>query len=190
MDSLLLQYTGGWYLLVYLAILLGMFIEGDGVLFAVAFLAHQGHLDPAAMFVTVFAATILADISWYHIGAYVQTKNNWFARAAKHITNPLAAHLVDRPRHSIILAKFLYGINHAIWAKAGALGLPFGKLFREDLLATAIWIGIIGGLGVASSAGLVAAKPYIHYAEAGLLVGLVFIITASKIFAHVFRKKL
>lgn len=190
MEAFFLHHAGQLHLFAYAVFIVGMFIEGDGIVFSVAFIAHRKHINPAAAILAIFVATILSDITWYYIGAYLQTKDNFLVRWAKRLTNPLSAHLVERPRHSLILAKFLYGINHAIWAKAGAMGLPLRKLLGEDILATIIWMFIIGGLGIASSAGFIAAKHYIRYGELGLLAGLALLIICSKIFTHFFKKKL
>jgi membrane protein DedA with SNARE-associated domain len=179
-----------WQLIGYLLFTLGIVIEGDAVLFTAGFLSHQGLFHPVLMFIWLLAGSTVGDLAWYRLGAWLQGKNNWLVRWLKKVTNPLGPHLLERPKRSLFLSKFLYGINHAILCKAGALGLPIKEFVRDDLPGNIAWILIIGGLGYASSAGIVHLGHSIRYAEIGLLAGIGALMIISRTFTHFFKKKL
>lgn len=174
----------------YLLVAIGVFIEGDAVLYTTGFLAHRGILDPWLAFIWLLGGVTLGDIAWYKLGEYLEPKNNRLVRWLKKVTNPLGPHLLERPRRSLFLSKYLYGINHAILCKAGALRIPLKKFLKMDLPANLAWIFIVGGLGYASSAGLAHARRYIHYGEIGLLLGIILLMLLSRLFSHYFKKKL
>lgn len=179
-----------WQLIGYILFTAGLVIEGDAVLFTAGFLSHRGVFNPLLMFFWLLAGSTIGDVLWYRLGAWLQGKNNWLVRWLKKVTNPLGPHLLERPKRSLFLSKFLYGINHAILCKAGALGLPLKEFIRDDLPGNIAWILIVGGLGYASSAGVVHLGHSIRYAEMGLALGILAFMVISRTFTHFFKKKL
>jgi membrane protein DedA with SNARE-associated domain len=179
-----------WHTLGYFLIALGIFIEGDAVLYTAGFLSHRGILDPWLAFIWLLGGATIGDVAWYKLGAYLEPKDTRVVRWLKHATNPLGPHLTDRPRRSLFISKFLYGINHAILCKAGALHIPLKRFMRIDLPANLAWILVVGGLGYASSAGFSHVRKYLHYGELGLLLGIILLMILSRLFAHFFKKKL
>ncbi len=190
LTPLLIQYSEQWHVLGYLLIVLGIFIEGDAVLFTAGFLTHQGLFNPALAFLWLLGGATIGDIIWYQLGAYLQDKDNFIVRWLKRVTNPLGPHLLEHPKRSLLLSKFLYGINHAILCKAGALKLPVKEFIRDDLPANIAWIIIVGGLGYASSAGVVQLHHSIRNTEVGLLIGILAFMLLSRLFSRFAKKKL
>lgn len=186
----LLQISEQWHILGYVLIAVGIFLEGDAVLFTAGFLSHQGLFNPFLAFYWLLLGGILGDMLWYQLGAWLVVKNNFFVRWLKKVTDPLGPHLLESPKRSLFLSKFLYGINHAILAKAGALGMPLKDFVRSDLPGNIAWILIVGGLGYASSAGVVHLGHSVRYAEIGLLAGLILFIMLSRVIARALKKKL
>lgn len=177
-----------WHVVGYALVAFGIFIEGDAVLFTAGFLAHQGLFHPILVFLWLLAGGVLGDVVWYKIGAYLQTKDNRLVRWLKKVTDPLAPHLLERPKRSLFLSKFLYGVNHAILCKAGALGLPLKKFMVNDLPGNIAWILIVGGLGYASSAGVVQIGHSLRYAEIGLLLGIIILTLLSRFISRFLKK--
>lgn len=179
-----------WHTLGYFLIAFGIFIEGDAILFTAGFLTHQGFFNPILVFLWLLAGGIFGDLLWYKIGAYLQGKDNRLVRWLKKITDPLAPHLLERPKRSLFLSKFLYGINHAILCKAGALKLPLKEFMIDDLPGNIAWILIVGGLGYASSAGIVHVGHSLRYMEIGLVVGIVLLTLISRFISRFLKKAL
>lgn len=189
-NTLLLHASGNWRIVGYVSLAIGIFLEGDAVLFTAGFLSHQGLFDPVFMFLWLLLGSTIGDVAWYQLGAWLEPKNNWLVRWLKTVTNPLGPHLLERPKRSLFISKFLYGVNHAILAKAGALGMPLADLMRKDLPGNIAWIIIVGGLGYASSAGVVHLGRSLRYAEMGLLLGIILLMSISRIFTYFFKKKI
>jgi membrane protein DedA with SNARE-associated domain len=187
-HSHILYYSEQWHTIGYFLVAFGIFIEGDAVLFAAGFLSHQGLFDPFLAFLWLLAGGIVGDLVWYKIGAYLQGKDNRLVRWLKKMTDPLAPHLLERPKRSLFLSKFLYGINHAILCKAGALGLPLKEFVKDDLPGNIAWILIVGGLGYASSAGVVQVGRSLKYIEIGLVVGIILLTLISRLISRVLKK--
>lgn len=190
LHSQILYYSENWHVVGYSLIALGIFIEGDAVLFTAGFLTHQGVFNPLLAFLWLLAGGVFGDILWYQLGAYLQHKNNRVVRWLKSVTNPLGPHLLEHPKRSLFVSKFLYGINHAILCKAGALGLPLKKFILDDLPGNIAWILIVGGLGYTSSAGIVHIGHSIRYVEIGLVAGIVLLTLISRLISRFLKKAL
>lgn len=190
LQSQIILVSQQWQLIGYVLFTLGIIVEGDAVLFTAGFVSHQGIFNPILMFVWLLAGGTVGDILWYKLGEFLEPYDNRVVRWLKTVTNPLGRHLLEHPKKSLFLSKFLYGVNHAILCKAGALHIPLKRFIRDDLPANIFWILIIGGLGYASSAGVVHIRHSIRYAELGLVVGLILLMIISRIFTHYFKKKL
>lgn len=185
-----LGYNTQWRLYGYMALAFGIFIEGDAVLYTAGFLAHRGIFDPSLTFLWLLAGATLGDIVWYKLGAYLETKDNVVVRWLKKVTNPLGPYLQHHPKKSLFISKYLYGINHAVLCKAGAMSIPLKELIRHDLPANIVWIATVGGLGYVVSSGLVHLKFSVRMVEFSLIFGVILLIVLSKFFAYLFKQKL
>lgn len=174
----------------YALVFLGMVFEGDGVLFAAAFLTHQGFFDLLDMFTVVFAGVIFGDFLWYWLGKKFYASSTIFASWAKRIATPFDVHIVDRPFHTIFISKFMYGFHHLILMRAGALGIGAKKLFKIDVFATILWMFIVGSLGFLSSISFFTIKHYLRSIEIFLLLGVVVLLSIQHFIAGRLKKKL
>lgn len=181
-ESFFLHYVLNLGPLAYLIAFVGMMIEGDALLFTAAFLTHQGYFDFRFMLPTLVAGVLFGDLGWYWLGHWMHHYStsslaHWIHRIAK----PLDRHLLSRPRRTIFISKFTYGVHHAILIRAGALRLNIREFLKDDLYATSAWIALIGGLGYLSAASFVLIKHYVKFAEVALLLGLAAIFIISHI---------
>lgn len=185
MESLIFSYLIEWEAFVYPLIFIGMIFEGDLILFISAFLIHQGILHPVPVIMTVLWGMILGDNLWYTLGLkfrnYYPSLNKW----AEKLAQPFDEHLKNRPFRTVFLSKFTYGIGHAIFFRAGAIRIKWGKLEQSDILATIFWMIIVAGLGYFSSASFTYAKHYLRFGEIALLLGLIIFFTLK----HLIVKK-
>ena len=158
--------------IAYLLIFAGMIIEGDVVLFAAAFLAHQKILDIGDTFIIVLFGTIIGDMLWYLAGLRLNNSFLFLKRWADKIAQPLDGQLINHPFKTIFISKFIYGIHHAILFRAGTIKIPFRRFAVLDLPAIIIWVVIIGVLGYGAGVSFLSLKHYLQFAEFGLAASL------------------
>lgn len=163
-----------WRPLGYLAVFVGMVFEGDAALFTAAFLTHQGLFDVGDMALVVFAGVFVGDLLWYQAGIWLShTPSYSFVRRwLERITARFDSHLSKRLWHTLFVSKFAYGLHHPILMRAGAIGVPPRRFLGSDILATLLWVAIVGALGYgASASGSVLHR--LRFAERTFLFGLI-----------------
>ncbi len=186
MESLLLSYLNSWEPLGYLIIFLGMMVEGDFIMFTAAFLAHQGILGFVPAFLSALWGMILGDNLWYSLGLKIRNSSRfsfitaWAEQNAKRFDE----RLIKNPLRAIFIAKFTYGFNRAILIRAGMLRLKWRKIEQSDILATLLWMAIVGGLGYFASASFSLVKHYLRFAEVALVLGLFIFFCAENLIAQ------
>ncbi len=174
METIFLHYVtilGAW---IYVLIFIGMFIEGDAILFSAFYLASLGHLNVWVLFAVAVVGVVFGDVIWYKLGATLERRSKFFRKTAARITGPLDRRLSKQPISTLCITKFTYGIHHATLLRAGATALPFKKYFFTMLGAGLFWTGVIAGLAYFSFISLDLLKKYIKYGEIGLLIGIIF----------------
>lgn len=192
MESLFIHYLTAWEPLGYILVFIGMMFEGDTVLFAAVFLAHQGYLSLFPVFLASLWGMILGDNLWYTLGVKMRFGQKFpvLAKWAESLAQPFDDHLRQKPFRTIFLAKFTYGFNRAIITRAGMLNLKWKKLEESDILATLLWMAIVGVIAYFSSASLSYLKDYLKYGEVALFIGIVFFIILQKIVSDQSKKRL
>ncbi|MFZ2500972.1 MAG: VTT domain-containing protein [Minisyncoccia bacterium] len=156
----------------YLLAFFFMVIEGDTPLFIFGFLAQQGLFDFSLVFLFLYSGAVIGDVGWYLVGRSIP-ETSLIARWANRLASPLDHHVQNNPAKTIFFSKFIYGIHHAIWVRAGLIKAPLRHLVKIDLFSSAVWVLVIGGLGYISSASLYPIGKYTKYAE--LLMLAVFV---------------
>jgi len=173
MESIFLHYItllGGWS---YVLIFIGMFIEGDAILFASFYLADLRYLNPWTLFVVSVLGVIFGDMIWYQIGKHLEQKSAFFRKIAAKITKTLDKRLAKKPISTLCITKFTYGFHHAVLLRAGATKINFKKYFLIMSGAGLIWTTVIGGLALFSSLSIDLLKKYFKYGEIGLLIAII-----------------
>ncbi len=188
--STLLSYFVAWRPLGYTLTFIGMFVEGDAMLFLTAFLTHQGFFDFGDMLFTVVSGVLIGDSAWYWIGYRLDGSKSRLARWAAKVAAPFDEHIKKRPFHTILISKFTYGFHHAILLRAGALRLPFKRYFWIDVIASAVWLLAIGILAYVFSGSYVFLRRYVRYGEIALLFLIVLFVLADHAIAKYYKKKL
>lgn len=167
-------------LLGYLIIFFGLFIEGDLLLFAAAFLARLGVFDIMPLIVVSIAGMLIGDALWYLVGRHKKRFPTRLIAFFDRVASPFDQMLTTRLFHTLLITKFAYGIHRLILARAGSVGAPFARFFKIDIVATLIWTAVIVSLGYFGGFALEPLKPYFRFAEVGLLVLLVLVVFAEK----------
>lgn len=187
---MILHYLSEYQTLGYIIVFLGMMIEGDILLFTAGFLVHRGYFNIDIALLAVFSGVIIGDNIWYVLGELIDGKDNFFTRFIKRITEPFDEHLKKRTIRTIFISKFAYGLYRPTLLRAGMLKLPFKEFIKGDIIASVLWIFLIGGLGYVSSASFLLVRRYLRYTEITLLFGLILFILISHLITHVSKKKL
>ncbi len=188
MHPYLFHYLVDWRPLGYLIIFLGMVFEGDGFLFATAFLTAQGFFDLGDSLAVVLFGVAAGDVLWYWFGVWLQ--DSWIGRWAARVAKPFDRHLIERTKRTLFISKFTYGFHHAMLLRAGTLRIPFWRLFKIDLAAILLWVAVIGGLGYGFSGSYELLKHYVHFAELGLLVIVSIVIIGGQLLSKYSEEKL
>lgn len=173
MESLIFSYLVEWEPFVYPLIFIGMIFEGDLILFSAAFLIYQGILHPAPLIMTVLWGMLLGDNLWYTLGLKFRNRYPSLNAWAEKLVAPLDEELKNRLFRTIFVSKFTYGIRSAIFFRAGTLKIRWRKIEPADILATLVWMLIIGGLGYLAGASFAPFKKYLRFGEIALLLGLI-----------------
>ena len=173
METIFLHYItllGGW---IYVPIFIGMFVEGDAILFTAFYLANLGYFNVWTLFTISVTGVIVGDMIWYQIGKHLEQKSEFFRKIAEKTTKTIDKRLHKYPFSTLCITKFTYGIHHAVLLRAGAMHMPFKKYFLTMSFAAITWTSVIGGLAYFSSLSIGLLKRYIKYGEVGLLVGII-----------------
>jgi membrane protein DedA with SNARE-associated domain len=189
-ESHLLHYLTLWGPLGYGIIFFGMVIEGDAVLFATAFLVHEGFFGFWPAVLVSFSGVLIGDILWYFLGVRLKDSPSFIARSARHIASSFDEHIKKQPFRAVFVSKFMYGLHHQVLMRFGMLGRPLGLLVREDVAASAVWFLIIGSLGFFFSASIMLIRRYLRLTEFALLFGLVFFLALKSLANNALKKGL
>lgn len=173
MESLLVNFSLISDPLAYSLIFLGILIEGDAMLFIASFLAFQGFFLPGYVIGIAVVAVLLRDSLLRGIGKKMAKSHHWIDRWSEGIAAPFEPHLTARPTHSLLVAKFVYGLHLAIILRIGALKISDKKFYTAEAVAIPVWITAICTLGYISAISFFAARSYLRFVEIGLLVALV-----------------
>lgn len=189
MHHTLLFYLTFWRPLGYGIVFLGMIFEGDGILFAAAFLARERFFNLQTVIVVVLSGVLAGDLFWYHLGMAANRLFPFVKRWATRLAAPLDNHLTDRPFHSFLVSKFIF-IGHAVIARAGMMKMNMRTFIRADIPATLLWMIAVGSLGYFSSVSLELLRRYLRFAELSLLFSLVLFLLILSIAKQYSRKVL
>jgi len=177
--------------LAYTAVAIGMILEGDIVLFTASFVASLGYLDVGNLAMTVFISMLFGDALWYSFGKCIRNATgNKLHKWVGKITHRFDAHIKERPFRTIFLSKFAYGFHHAILLRAGSMRLPYPEILRADIVATFIWMIIVGGIGYGAGAWVDQAEHYLRNAGYLFLLAIVVFITIEQIIVRQTKKRL
>ncbi|MCX5494982.1 DedA family protein [Kaistia dalseonensis] len=125
----------------------GVIIEGDSVLIAAGFLAHQGVMDPYGVFLAAFAGSLTSDQLLYYLGRYFADTR----LVKKQVERPAFAkvlELIKTHRVLFILGfRFTYGVRTISPIAIGIAGVPAGLYTVLNVSAAIVWAALITGIG-------------------------------------------
>ena len=131
----------------YWALLVGTFLEGETILVAGGFAAHQGYLTLPGVILAAFTGSLCGDQLFFYLGrrhsAYILTKKpSWKFRIIK------AYKLLERYQTSLILVfRFLYGFRTILPFAIGMSAVSARKFLLLNAIGAMVWAAAIGTCG-------------------------------------------
>ncbi len=137
----------GWVLVEQM----GLPIPAIPLLIAAGALAGSGKMDLALAVSLALVAVILADLFWYSLGRYrggrilkllcrISLEPDSCVRRTENL-------FVRHGAHSLLVAKFVPGLNTAAPALAGIFRMPVRRFMIFDSLGGFLWVAAFAGLG-------------------------------------------
>ena len=137
----------GWVLVEQM----GLPIPAIPLLIAAGALAGSGKIDLALAVSLALVAVILADLFWYSLGRYrggrilkllcrISLEPDSCVRRTENL-------FVRHGAHSLLVAKFVPGLNTAAPSLAGIFRMPMRRFMIFDSLGGFLWVATFTGLG-------------------------------------------
>ena len=146
------------YLVLFIFVMaeqIGLPLPAIPLLLAAGALAHAGKLDYSLILLLGIIASLIADLLWYEIGRRRGSQVlEWLCRIALEPDSCVRKTERVFDRHggrSLLLAKFVPGLNTAAPPLAGMLRMPLWRFLLLDAMGAMLWIGLFTGLGYAFS---------------------------------------
>ena len=108
-QTLILHSIASHQILAYVIVFILLFLEGDAILFGIAFLAHRGFLDLGILVPLVFFGAFFSDLVWYAVGRRLDRTWPWLHVRIERVARHFDRHLTENPERTIMIAKFIYG---------------------------------------------------------------------------------
>lgn len=137
------------YLLSYLVVFFGMFVEGEGVILLASIFAWQGRLEWSFLALAVVSGTIIGDILWYLTGKYLRgTKLGiWLDNRYEKQGDWVNGMIVNHYGRFAILSKFLYFTTRPTIFLVGWHEFSFKKFLKITAFATLVWAAGVLAVG-------------------------------------------
>lgn len=180
------QFLASYGLIV---VYVGVIVEGDSILLAAGFLAHQGVLDPLGVFLAAFAGSLTGDQVLYYIGRYARD-SRLVKRQAARPAFVRVLDLIQRHRVPFVLSfRFIYGVRTISPIAIGIAGVPPLLYTVLNVTAAAAWAALITTIGYVFGQLIEQYSGRMHGIEHKLLIALA-IGLASLVILHFARAAL
>lgn len=140
------------HIAAYLALFIAMVIEGETLLIVAGVLTHLGALSFPLVAAIALVGVLIGDVLWYFLGAALRRDGLpvfvlKLLSLAETVVRRLFPRFEERPTLSLILAKFVYGTNHATLIFAGYIRMHFPIFMKAEILASVIWVAAFAAAG-------------------------------------------
>ncbi len=137
-------------LVSYLVLFFFVFIEGEIALIVGGIFVHLGILSLGITIPIVIAASGLKMIAGYRFGGYLGRKypESGFLKYIERKVYYFLPRFREKPFWSIVLSKFIYGVNNATLIFCGYVKADLRTYLRAEALSSVVWLGSMFGLGL------------------------------------------
>mgnify|MGYP001561850305 CR=1 FL=1 len=153
-----------------------MIIEGESFLIIAGVLVHLEALSIWEVLGVAILGALIGDFLWYFLGVYFRKveRAKPVIHAFEKIVGRLLPRFKEKPFLSLVLAKYIYGTNHATLILSGVIDVDIWLFTKAEIVATSLWVVIFVALGyLFGSAALLVS----HRVSIFFLVVLVLIVT-------------
>jgi len=145
-------------------------------------LARTGSLHPALILLYGWAGCLLADTVWFHLGRRRGARVVRFlcriALEPDSCVRTTENALLRYGLRSLLVAKFIPGLNAVAAPLAGSSGLSFRRFVVFDSLGALLWVGGYGGVGYLFADQLETVAAYALRTGSGMIFGLAGLLAA------------
>lgn len=138
----------------YGALFLGVILEGEAVLIAASFAAHQGYLNLGWVMAVGFLGSIAGAQIYFFLGrikgrSFLRKRPVWQARVKK------ARQMLDRYERQVLLGfRFMFGLRTIIPFSLGLSEIKTDRFLLFNALGALAWTIVVGFLGFLFGAAL------------------------------------
>jgi membrane protein DedA with SNARE-associated domain len=129
----------------------GLPVPSEPVLLATGALAGTGRLRLDLAIAVAVAGCLLADLIWYEVGRWRGPQVlRFLCRLSLEQDSCVRESQDTFTRYgvrSLLVAKFLPGLNTVAQPLAGVIGMPRGRFVVFDVVGAILWVGLYTGLG-------------------------------------------
>ncbi len=131
----------------YFALFAGVVFEGEAVLIAASYAAHQGYLDPYWVIAVAFLGSIVGDESYFFLGrfkgrSYLAKRPLWQLRVQK------VQSLLERYHRWVVVGfRFLYGLRSVTPFALGMSNVKTAHFVVLNLIGAFAWSVVMGAFG-------------------------------------------
>ncbi len=136
--------------LAYGALFLGVFWEGEITLIMAGILVHVGVFSAPLTILTAIIAAVAKTVIGYRLGKFLGRKfpHSPILKFLERRVFYFLPRFREQPFWSIVVSKFIYGVNNATLVFAGYVGADFRKYCLAEFLSSVVWLGGMFGLGL------------------------------------------
>ena len=131
----------------YLAVFVGTFLEGEGILVAAGFFAQRGYLDVVLVAIVAFLGAFFGHLFWFWLGrAHGVRLLDRFPKLRKHFGKGIR--LFERyGAAAIIISQWLYGIRITAAVIVGFSKISVAKFLFYEGISCLLWAVVITAAG-------------------------------------------
>jgi len=154
----------------YVALFVGVLLEGETILVLAGFAAHRGYLSLPVVIGLACAATLIGDQVIFTFGRWPFVQKH----AALERKLRKATALLDR-HHALFIVgrRFLYGLRTVSSLVLGMSGVPLAQFVPLNALGALMWAGAVATLGYLFGAVFAAFVTEVEHVEKEVIVGIV-----------------
>ena len=136
-------------ILLYVALFLGVVWEGELTLIFAGILVTIGTFSLPITLAVALVAAVTKTVGGYKLGRYVGKKfpNSSFLKFLERKVFYFLPRFREQPFWSIVVSKFIYGVNNVTLIFAGYVNADFRTYCLAEGISSFVWLGGMFGLG-------------------------------------------
>lgn len=172
----------------YFAVAIGCFFEGETAVLLGIFVAHNGILTYAGVWIASALGTLIGDNFWFHVGRHagrpaMARKPSWQAKAIR------VEALLKRYGPLVMIGfRFLYAMRSITPFVLGSVGISPWRFLFYDVIGTLLWSTTITIIAYYLTDAIQLAISHIENAEQALLAMVVVVVASASGFYYMRRR--